>query len=252
MKSPLQMMRTREVRCSGDFLKWMGFLCICMGTASTAIFQNGILNVSGESLYDLLEPGRGMMGVASCAVVLMLLSAMAIPIYARLLYEGWKHTSSVKWYFLRLGGIALLSEAPYDWAMQGKWVDMSQQNPVWGLVLALVMLEIFRRYGEGKGTAKFLLKVLVLFAACLWALLIQSYMGVLTILLIASFYFLANHKKASFWVVLLLSCMQFPAPFGMLFAHWYDGSKPKAPSGLFYALYPLQLVVFGFIGQILL
>ncbi len=251
MKSPLQSMRTREVRCSGDFLKWMGFVCVCMGTASTAIFQNGILAQSGEALYDLLEPGKGMMGVASCAVALMLLSALAIPLYAKLLYEGWKHTSSVKNYFLRLGGIALLSEFAYDWAMRGKWLDMSVQNPVWSLLLALVMLEIFQRYGEGRSLGRILLKGAVLLAACLWAVLIQSYMGVLTILLVALFYFLRDHKKAMLWSGLALSLMQFPAPFGMLFVYWYDGKRGRAPRNLFYLLYPMQLVVFGILGRLI-
>lgn len=251
MESPLQKMRTKELRCSSDFLKWMGFVCVCMGTASTAIFQNGIFAQSGESLYDLLEPGKGMMGLASCAVALMLFSTLAIPLYAKLLYEGWKHTSNIKNYFLRLAGIALLSEVPYDWAMRGKWLDMSVQNPIWSLLLALVMLEIFRRYGDGQGVGRVLLKGVVLLAACLWAVLIQSYMGVLTILLIASFYFLSAHKKAMLWVGLLLSLMQFPAPFGMLFVYWYDGTRGKTPRNLFYLLYPMQLVLFGILGHVI-
>lgn len=251
MKSPLQKMRTGTVRCSGDVLKWMGLLCVCMGTASTAVFQNGIFAQTGQSFYDLLEPGSGMMGIASVAMVLMLLSTMAIPLYAKLLYEGWKHTSSIRNYFLRLGGIALLSEFPYDWAMRGTWLDMSVQNPIWSLLLALVMLEIFQRYGEGRTVGRILLKGLVLVATCLWAALIQSNQGILTILLIAAFYFSGAHKKIALWLGLALSLIQFPAPFSMLFVHSYDGRRGRTPRSLFYVLYPLQLVLFGLLGRII-
>ncbi len=250
MKSPLQRMRTATIRCSSDVLKWMGFAFLCMGTASTAVFQNGFLASSDQSFYDMLEPGNGMMGVASCAMVLMLLSAMAIPLYAKLLYEGWKHTGSIRNYFLRLGGIALLSEFPYDWAMQGKWLDMTAQNPIWSLLLALVMLEIFRRYGEGRSVGHILLKAVVLLATCLWAVLIQSDKGVLTILLIAAFYFSGAHKKIALWLGLALSLIEFPAPFSMLFVHCYDGKRGRTPRGVFYVLYPLQLVLFGLLGRL--
>lgn len=240
----------REIRCSADVLKWLGFACVCLGTFSTAVVQRAIIQLdshSTETLYAALEPGGNMMGWASLAVVTMLLSAVAIPVYAKLVYEGWLHTSNQKKYLTRLLVLALVSEVFYDWAMRGKLVDLSVQNPVWSLAIAVVMLSIFRQYDRSVPV-----KVLVCVAALAWTVLLQSYMGALTVLLVAGFYFLSKKKKG--WSTAygaVLSLVQFPAPFGMFFVHWYDGRKGETPRKLFYILYPLQLLVFGLIAALI-
>lgn len=49
----------------------------------------------------------------------------------------------------------------------------------------------------------------------------------------------------------LITLLHFPAPLGMVFVHWYDGEREEEPGWLFYALYPLQLLVFGAAGMLL-
>ena len=251
--NPLMRRRGRTVRCSGDVLKWLGFLCVCMGTCSAAVLQRGIIHLqdyTSQSLYDILKPGGDMFGWASLAVGMSLLSALAIPIYAKLLYEGWKHTSNRRAYLLRLLGMAVLCEIPFDLAMSGAWLDITAQNPIWSLALAVVMLEIIRQYGEKPGAAGILIKLLVVIAACAWAMLLRSQMGVLVVLLAAVFHFLAARKGWTLLAGIALTLLQFPAPFGMLFVYWYDGTKGKAPRRLFYALYPLQLLAFALIAAL--
>lgn len=243
--------RGREIRCSSDVLKWVGFACVCLWTISTAVVQRGIMHMdqqTTESLYEMMEPGGGMFGWASCAVMLSLLSMPALPIYAKLLFEGWKHTSSGKAYLLRLVCAALVSEIPFDLAFQGKWWDMGQQNPIWGCVVALLMLLFFRRFASEPGAKSAFIRIIVLIAACAWTLLLQCQMGMLMVVLVALFFFFSGKKTATLVSGLLVSLIQFPAPFGMLFVHWYDGEPGKTPRGLFYGLYPAQLCVFFLCG----
>lgn len=243
----------RERKCPGDMMKWLGFFCLCLGTFSTAVVQRGIIRLEGysnEALYNAIKPGGGMMGWASLAVVTMLMSSMAIPIYARLVYQGWQSTGNQGKYLLRLLGLAFVSEFCYDWAMSGTLLEPSRQNPVWALAIAVVMLSLLRQL-ERPGPVGIFLKVVVTVAAIAWSVLLQSYMGAMTVVLTACFYFLRERKKLCTAVAALLCLLQFPAPFGMIFVHYYDGSKAKAPRNLFYLLYPLQLVVFGLVGMVL-
>lgn len=252
-KNPLLRGRTGTVRCSGDVLKWLGFACVVMGTCSISVLQRGILHLeeqNSQSLYDMIKPGGGMFAWASGAVVMSLLSAVAIPLYAKLLYEGWKHTSNMRAYLARLLGMAVLCEIPYDLAVSGRWMNMTDQNPIWALAIALIMLEIIRQYGTRPGALGVLLKVAVVVAALIWALLLCSQMGILLIALIALFYFLEGKKGWTLAAGLLLTLIQFPAPFGMLFVHWYDGQKGNTPRKLFYVLYPAQLLTCALLANL--
>lgn len=256
MEEPQNILRRkrpyREIKCSADVLKWLGFVCVCLGSFSTAVVQRGIIDLdafSTQTLYDAMKPGGGLMAWASLAVAAMLLSALAIPLYAKLLYEGWLHTANQMRYLGKLLLLALISECPYDWAFSGQLMDMSRQNPVWALAVAVVMLSIFRQYGI-PGIGGWLLKAAVLLAAVAWTVVLQSDMGMITVLLAAVFYFFAEKKSAQLLLGILICAIQFPAPFGMAFVHWYDGTRGKTPRLLFYILYPLQLLVFGLIASL--
>lgn len=240
---------------SGAGLKWVGLLLACLSSFSIAMLQRGMLRLgNGASLEELaqaMKPGGDAMGWASGAVLCSLAATLAIPIYAKLLCEGWLHTSSKKQYLMRLAGCALLSEPFYDFAMNGQWMDRSVQNPVWALLLAAVMLEILHRWAFQGKAARLAFRALVVLAAAAWTLLLRVYMGPMLVFLCALFYFAG--KKG--WIAMLggtlLTLFQFPAPLGLLFVHWYDGSKGDAPRRLFYALYPAQLLFFGVLGMLI-
>ena len=237
----------RELRCSEDFLKWMGFLCLCLGTFSAAVLQRGLMHLnsqSTQSLYEALEPGGTMMGTASLAVSCTLASTLAIPMYAVLTAEGFVHTKHQRKYILRLALLALASELPFDLAMSGTLVDSTAQNPVFALCIALLALAILNQYGK-PGAMGWTLSLLVTAAGCLWALLLGCRYGMLTVLLTAVFYLFRENKKMGIWLGAALSLLQFPAPFGVLFVHWYDGTPGKTNRWLFYALYPAHLLLFA-------
>lgn len=239
-----------NVHITGDGLKWLGFVCMCLSTFSTAVVQRGILHldtVTMDALYELLLADGQVKLWATVACVTMLLAVVALPIYAKLLYDGWVNTSDRKKYILRLAGLALVSEFAYDFAASGSLVDMSAQNPAWALVISAVMLTIFDYYKEGK--TRYVIRAFVLFAALGWVMIFQSYLGAVTVLLVACNYFVPN-KKAWRNILSVAICLsQYTAPLGLIFTSFHDGSRPKTDKRVFYALYPLQLIVFGLITQ---
>ena len=242
-------------RLSGTALYWIGFALVCLGSLSAAILQRGILGLGAGTTLDQLaqamKPGGDAMGWVTGAVLCALASAPAVPIYAKLLYEGFSRAAGHRRLLVRLALCALVSEIPYDLAMSGRFLDLQVQNPVWGLLLCAVTLEILQmwRFPSPVGNAVF--RGLVSVAALLWGLLLRIYMGGLLLALVLLFHFARSRK----WVWMLggslITLLHFPAPLGMVFVHWYDGEREEEPGWLFYALYPLQLLVFGAAGMLL-
>lgn len=64
--------------------------------------------------------------------------------------KNWRHTGDVWRYGLRLLVTAVAAEAPYDKIVTGRWWDWSVMNPIFGLLIALVVLTLLdwarRRY----------------------------------------------------------------------------------------------------------
>lgn len=75
-------------------------------------------------------------------------------------------------------------------------------------------------------------------------------LGTVMVLLAALFWF--SEKKPVITIAggVLLTLVQFPAPVGMAFVHWYDGEKQMGSGKLLAILYPVQLLVFGLLAVV--
>lgn len=87
-------------------------------------------------------------------------------IFAYLLVLGAEHTSSLRRCALSVLVFAVISEVPYDLAMTGQPWDWSEQNSLWTVFIALVMLWLMKRF-QGSGMVPLLL--CLLFVAAGWA-----------------------------------------------------------------------------------
>lgn len=239
----------KTVSLSGKSLQWIGLILACLSSFSIAILQRSVLKLDEEgameAVSEAMKPGGQAMGWATGAVLCSLASTLAIPVFAKLLYEGWRRAESKKVLLFRLAACAVISEIPYDFAMNGKLADWSVQNPVWGLLLAAIALEITHHWRMKSRPADWAFRGLIVAAALLWALLLRVYLGAVLILLPVLFCFGAKRKWTVMLGGVLLTLLQFPAPLGMAFVHWYDAKKDAGSGKLLCILYPVQLLLFG-------
>ena len=116
---------------------WLiGTFIVILGMIGRGILQNRILGVNtndAQQLLAVLELSGGM-AAASVAILLEAMESCAAPIFAILLVDGFQKTKKSRNYLLRILGVALVSEIPYDYAMTGRFLNFSVQNPMFSLV----------------------------------------------------------------------------------------------------------------------
>lgn len=253
-----------EIHRSGginrNILRLWGLLIAAAGVLGRGILQNRVLGMSTVTSADLLElmnASKAAMQAATAALVLQAIEAAAVPIFVLLTIDGFQRTKSVKMYLLRVAGAAVVSEIPYNFAMHGTLLDNASRNPMFGLVLILVMLYLFR-YFAGTDLPKILIKAAVLLAAWMWAAMFRVEYGRSMVLIAAALWFFRDRHTLSLFMasaVALCCTVGSPlfmfAPFGFLIAHFYNGEEAPTPRVVQYLLYPVILLLTGAVGLIL-
>ena len=237
---------------SGNALKIWGLLFLVAGAIGRGLLQTRLLGVGTGSTEQLLAAMDANMGAATAAIVLQAIQSCATPIFAFLLLEGFQKTSNLRNYILRILGMALLSEIPYNLVVANQVWDLSTRNPAFSLVLGLVMLYLYDRF-PGKNVRNVLIKVLVTVAALVWAKMLSIEDGACMVVILAGMWaFRAKPVMRSFAgatmaiVCTLFSYYYVAAPMGILAVHGYNGEKGNGSRLTNYLAYPaLLLLVAG-------
>ena len=247
-------------------LRIWGLLFLAVGIVGQGIIQNKLLGDSQD------------MALMTAALVMRIVQGCALPIFSFLLVEGLNHTTSVKNYLLRLAGLAVLAEIPYDLVMSGKVFNWYFQNPLWSMVLALVMLYLLKYY-SGKGLKNIFINVLIVAVAWLWTRLVfptnasdsatifaigesktMLAEGTPIILITATLWFTRKKKAWQIFagsVVIVLVALITPnlvympymgAPIAFLAIHFYNGEPGEGNRIVNYLAYPVILLAVGLIA----
>ena len=175
---------------------------------------------------------------------------LAFPIFCFFIAEGFVRTKSRGRYALRLALFALLSEIPFDLAVSGWVMDLSNQNVYLTLLLGLLSLwgyEVLGKRGFG-----FLVPI---GCACAAQLLGADY-GAGGVLLIFVMYAFARHAGwQGFAVALVLLGLagqfhpiQMLGLVGWLLCMFYNGQRGPRMKYAMYAFYPLHLLELWLLG----
>lgn len=203
--------------------------------ATMIIDHYGAIFHSGENFYRII--GR-----------------IAFPVYCFLLVEGYFHTSNVKKYGKRLLLFAFISEIPFDLAFYGS-VGFAHQNIFFTLFIGLVAIYFLEKKEQKYNFDK----SLVIAAAGILAMVLSVDYSIMGVIYILSFYFTRNFfKKRQLLymagIMLFTNLMSSPLQqFSLLalpFIYFYNGEpglKNKFLQILFYAAYPLHLLLFYFL-----
>ncbi len=246
-----------HMEMDGSVMKLVGCVTMLCYSVSRTVIQNGLLHANGmsrQALSDAMASDPQVMSLAGLASVLQLIGGLAIPLFAFLLVEGFVHTASFKRYLLTMAAFAAVSEVPYDLAMYGRAWDMLGQNMLLSYVLCLVMLYGLRLLQGKKGLAPRLGQAVIVAAAVLWTMLLQSGFGLVTVLLTAVYYLWYDQKGVRVLLGCAVSILYVTAPLSGYAIYNYNGSRGRVTGRkkyIFYALYPVHLLILALIVRML-
>ncbi|HEX3075441.1 MAG TPA: TraX family protein [Lachnospiraceae bacterium] len=184
---------------------------------------------------------------------------IAFPIFCFLIVEGYYRTSDVKKYLLRLGVFALISEVPFDLCFYGTPFNIGHQNVFFTLFLGLCTIygidKVKKKYKGQQMTelmGTFAVAMVAMFAS---QLLFTDY-NIYGILLILCFYMMRGQKIVlAIAIVAITVIMSHPIQYVAVVAFvpifLFNGRKGPNVKYLFYAFYPVHLLILYLI-QILI
>lgn len=252
--------RRLSIGLSSMALRTCGILFLATAVVGVCIIQNSILKVddlTNEALLELMQEDSSVMMYSTMALVGQALEACAVPIFAFLLVEGTTHTSSFKNYLLRVLGLALACEIPYNLAMSGTVLDFGSRNPVFGLVMSMVMLYFFRHYRE-KTVSHYGIKITAIVGTILWGgILGITYAGPCVILVAVLWGLRGKQNLQTFLGCMACICCSLfsiffmVAPASFLVIHFYNGEQGAGSKWLKYLSYPVILLVCWLISLII-
>ena len=210
-------------------LKWMAVITMLIDHFAVAIYWQ--LDNRNYEIYELLR----------------YIGRIAFPIYCFLLVEGFFYTKNVKKYIGRCLVFALISEIPFNMAICGSIWCIQAQNVYFTLTLGLCALYFLKKL-EGYDFSHILgqLAVIAIFSTIAEILEVDYHWK--GILFIVMFYYCRNMER---WVRCLAGVLAFgyeiTAPLAFIPIYFYNGSRGKQFKYLFYAIYPLHLLIYGII-----
>ncbi len=247
-------MNSRSVRL-------LAMLLMILGILGRGILQNRVMGLNGTTNMQMLEAmlsTEAGMTVATTSLVLQALETMAMPLFCFLLVEGVQHTGDFMKYFARIIGVAALSEIPYNLAMSGKVLDLSSRNPVFGLVLAMILMLLYRKFSK-PGFVNVLLKILFTLCGVLWCGILKVVDGECAVILVVALWLFRNkplYRNIMGCTAAFACCIFNPfymvSPMSFLMLHFYNGERGEENRLFNYLFYPAALLLVGLAANFLL
>lgn len=233
-------------------LRLWALLFLAAGVLGRGVIQKHILGFSGMGIQQMLEvmqSSETAMNHVAMALALQALEACAAPLYVYLLVEGVGHTSDFRKYFCRVLAAAVITEIPYNLAMGMGALDFGSRNPVFGLVLAMVMIYFYQRYSE-PGMQNLLTKMLMTLACFAWVKMLNIEFGMPVLLLTAVMWATRNkgvcRKLAGAGASIacsIFSTFFLASPMAFIAIHLCNGEKGEDNRVVNYLMYPGILLI---------
>lgn len=230
---------------SGSTLKIIAIVTMFIDHFGSAVVEKGILRL------PMVRENASLLASWTAADQLMrTIGRLAFPIFCFLLIEGFIHTRSVAKYAARLFLFALLSELPFDLALRQSFYAPGTQNVFFTLLIGLLAIAGASWCRERRF---FWLEPLVFLAGLFAADFLStdySYRGVFLIIIL---YLLRFSKPLQCLGGAIAIAWEAAGPLGFLPIWFYNGTRGKLSlKYFFYAFYPLHLLLFAGVRQLLL
>lgn len=235
---------------SATTLKLIGVFFMLFGLVSAYILETHVFDVT-ELVADGSSDGFTLPQLLD--LIFFSLGGIAFPIFCFLLVEGLLNTSNVKRYLLRLFAFAVITEFIYDIANGNGWFYIQDQNVMFTLLISLITIALIRKF-----SGDMLIQSAAFCAGIFACHFINADFGtfgygvILTTLLYAT-----REKKLFFNIAGPLLTIVAGIFNGYLLAllafipiNLYSGKRGIKCTYLFYAIYPVSLLVLHLIGII--
>ena len=236
---------------SADGLKIFACVIMLLQSIGIIVVEKGMINLSQytqQGLSDAMAEDAHLMMLAGVGSVLQLLGGLAIPVFAFLLVEGFRNTADYRKYAVTVLIFVLLSEIPYDLAMNQTVLELSSQNAMMGTAVSLVMLYLLAA-ADGKGAFGRALQVCTVIGAVFWVTLLRAQYGLCMVLLTAVLYLFRERSGIKTVFGIIISLMYVTGPLAFYGIWCYNGvRKDKLPKYLYYLFYPLHLLILAVIA----
>lgn len=237
---------------TADGLKIFACITMLVQSVGITIIEKGIINLgqyTQAELSEALANDKELMMVAGAGSVMQLIGGLSVPIFAYLLVEGFRHTSSYRRYLLSVFIFAILSEIPYDLANSQKLFDLDSQNALVTMCICLMMLYFLDFFKEKKGFGAGVLKVTIVLCAIIWVTILRAGYGLCMVLLVAIFYLFYSRNVLKTILGMITSLLYVTGPLAFYGIWFYNEErKDRLPKYIYYIFYPLHLLVLGIIG----
>ncbi len=249
----------RMTGLSAQSLRTWGILALIAGIMGNGIIQNSILGIRELNVEQIMAAMQdsAYMGLATIALILNAIEACAIPIFAFLLVEGYAKSKNRKFYFLRVAFVTFVSEIPFNFLYTGKWISFDRQNPMFAILIAMLLLFFYRRF-SGKQFVSVLIRIVLTAAAVIWMEMLNVYNGTCFVLVTVALWAFRNKKLLSIFggccvaaLCTVISPFYLAAPVAFLAINFYNGERGSESRLINYAVYPAVLIIFALVVRFL-
>lgn len=244
----------RTPNITADGLKIFAGFIMLVQSIGIIVVEKGMIQLDSYTQAELsqaLADDSELMFIAGLGSVLQLIGGLAVPVFAFLLVEGFRHTSSYAGYLLAMVIFALLSELPYDWANSSKMVDWSGQNALVTMCICLLMLYFLRMAAQKGSILHGMAQWLIVLCAIFWVTICRAEYGLCMVLLVAVFYIFYTRNILKTILGGIISLLYVTGPLAF-YAIWFYNEERRdiVPKYVYYIFYPLHLLVLGILRHI--
>lgn len=250
---------TEKRGITGSTLKLIAIIAMFIDHIGAIILERMLMQrglreslASYEASVAFMEANGGLY---MADMVLRLIGRLGFPIFCFLLIEGLMHTRDIKKYAVRLFLFALISEIPFDLGFAGTFVYWGHQNVFLTLFIGLLVMIGFKFIENKREWNKLLQLILyfaILFAGTTIAELMRTDYGAMGIITIVVMYLFRNKRILSAGlgctVLTAMSLTEITAFFTLLPIHFYNGKRGWNIKWLFYAFYPVHILLIYLIA----
>ncbi len=181
--------------------------------------------------------------------ILRRIGRLAFPIFCFLIAQGFLHTKNLKKYLLNLFVFAIASEIPFNLMVGGKFLYFGKHNIYFTLLLGVIALWVIDNINDS--FKKYLFLALIIATA----IILKVDYGQTGVMLIILIYTLRNSPAIQAILALPFLSGGYMALCAFVPINMYNGKrgfiKGKALKYLFYAFYPLHIIILLLIKYLL-